>query len=211
MVRRQAPKPVESEGNPPARVRRKRESLPAPTITVDQFEDVAEYIQATRNVDLSADLLAALRASKESGKGKAGPIESLGGSKEAAENWDDAPAPGSQNPEPKQEPGPKPDPAPAEPTDKVSQDAAASTLKDAAANLPADPKSDEVAQRLRDIAEKLPARPKTQLVAAFKEVALVVGADKAKRLLVEEYGTENPEDLKASQLMDAIDDLYGAG
>jgi hypothetical protein len=105
-------------------------------------------------------------------------------SKEAAENWDDAPAPGSQNPETKQEP------APAEPTDKVSQDAAASTLKSAAANLP--------------------ANPKTALVEVFKEVALVVGADKAKRLLVEQYGTENPEDLKASQLMDAIDDLYGA-
>lgn len=127
-------------------------------------------------------------------------------SKEAAENWDDAPAPGSQNPEPKREPGL----APAEPTDKISQDAAASTLKDAAANLPADPKSDEVAQRLRDTAENLPANPKTALVEVFKEVALVVGADKAKRLLIERYGTENPEDLKASQLMDAIDDLYGA-
>lgn len=107
-------------------------------------------------------------------------------SKEAADNWDDAPAPGSQNPEPKSEPGPKPENQPAEPTDKVSQDAAASTLKDAAANLPADPKSDEVAKRLKEI------------------------TDKAKRLLVEQYGTENPEDLKASQLMDAIDDLYGA-
>lgn len=123
-------------------------------------------------------------------------------SKEAADNWDDAPAPGSQNPEPKQEPGPKPD--------NVAQDAAASTLKDAAANLPADPKSDEVAKRLKEIADKLPKRPKASLVEAFKEVALVVGADKAKRLLVEQYGTENPEDLKASQLMDAIDDLYGA-
>lgn len=131
-------------------------------------------------------------------------------SKEAAENWDDAPAPGLQNPEPKQEPGPKPENQPAEPTYDVAKAAAASTLKDAAANLPADPKSDEVAQRLRDIAEKLPKRPKTILVEAFKEVALVVGADKAKRLLVEGYGTENPEDLKASQLMDAIDDLYGA-
>jgi len=84
MVRRQASKPVESESNPPVQAR-KRESLPAPTIEADQFEDVAEYIPATRNVDLSASLLAALRASKESGKGKAGPIESLGGSKEAAE------------------------------------------------------------------------------------------------------------------------------
>lgn len=130
-------------------------------------------------------------------------------SKEAAENWDDAPAPGSQNPEPKQEPGPKPENQPAEPTDDVAKDAAASTLKDAAANLPADPKSDEVAKRLKAIADKLPKNPKTALVEAFKEVALVVGADKAKRLLVEQYGTENPEDLKSSQLMDAIDDLYG--
>ena len=133
-----------------------------------------------------------------------------GATKEASDNWDDAPAPGSRNPEPKQEPGPKPDNAPAEPTDKVSQDAAASTLKDAAANLPADPKSDEVAKRLKEIADKLPKNPKAQLVEAFKEVALVVGADKAKRLLVEQYGTEEPKNLKASQLMDAIDDLYGA-
>lgn len=35
-------------------------------------------------------------------------------SKEAADNWDDAPAPGSQNPEPKSEPGPKPENQPAE-------------------------------------------------------------------------------------------------
>lgn len=132
-----------------------------------------------------------------------------GVSKEAADNWDDAPSPGSQNPEPKQEPGPKPENQPAEPTDKVSQDAAETLLKDAAANLPADPKSDEVAKRLKEIADKLPPRPKASLVEAFKAVALVVGADKAKRLLVEDYGTENPEDLKASQLMDAIDDLYG--
>lgn len=106
-----------------------------------------------------------------------------GVSKEATDNWNDAPAPGSQNPETKQEP------APAEPTDKVSQDAAASTLKSAAANLP--------------------ANPKTALVEVFKEVALVVNANKTKRLLIERYGTENPEDLKTSQLMDAIDDLYG--
>lgn len=134
----------------------------------------------------------------------------LAASEDAKTNWDDAPAPGSRSPEPRQEPGPKPANQPVDPTDNVPQDAAASTLKDAAANLPADPKSDEVAKRLNEIADKLPKRPKTALVEAFKEVALVVGADKAKRLLVEQYGTENPEDLKASQLMDAIDDLYGA-
>lgn len=57
---------------------------------------------------------------------------------------------------------------------------------------------------------ELPPRPKTGLVQVFNDIANIVGADKAKRLLVEQYGTENPEDLKASQLMDAIDDLYGA-
>jgi len=129
---------------------------------------------------------------------------------DAAANWDDAPAPGSQNPEPKTEPGPKPENQPAEPTNDVAKDAAASTLKDAAAKLPADPKSPEVAKRLKEIASKLPKSPKASLVEAFKEVALVVGADKAKRILVEQYGTEEPETLKAPQLMDAIDDLYGA-
>lgn len=134
-------------------------------------------------------------------------------SKEAEANWDDAPTPGSQNPDPsKTQIEPKPaNQAPVEPTDKVDPDAAKATLDTAAANLPVDPKSDEVAKNLNKLADSLPKNPKAGLVDAFKQVALVVGADKAKRLLVEEYGTEDPEKLKSSQLLDAIDALYGYG
>ena len=89
--------------------------------------------------------------------------------------------------------------------------AAKAALDTAAANLPVDPKSDGAAKNLNRLADSLPKNPKAGLVDAFKQVALVIGADEAKRLLVEEYGTEEPEKLKASQLMDAIDALYGYG
>lgn len=70
--------------------------------------------------------------------------------------------------------------------------------------------TEEVAERLGDLARTLPPNPKKALVAAYMEVARVVGVDKAKRLLAEKHGTDDPETLKVSQLMDAIDDLYGA-
>lgn len=131
--------------------------------------------------------------------------------KEAAENWDDAAGPGTLNPDPaKSTTEGRPPQTPSEPTDKVSKDDAKATLTSAAAGLPVDPKSDEVAKRLKEIADKLPPRPKNALVEAYKATALVVGAEKAKRMLVDEYGTEEPEKLKASQLLDAIDALYGA-
>lgn len=133
-------------------------------------------------------------------------------SKDASTNWDDAPAPGSRNPDPsKTNVDPKPaNPALAEPTDKVDPDAVKATLDTAAAKLPVDPKSEQVAERLNELAGARRHSAKSGLVEAFKQVALVVGADKAKRILAEQYGASEPEELKASQLMDAIDDLYGA-
>ena len=135
--------------------------------------------------------------------------KAVAASTEATEAWDKAQPTGSQNPEPKHGQEPTPDPAPA-PTDKVDTEAAEATLKAAAAGLPVDPKSGETAEHVRSIVDKLPANPKKALVAAFKEIAFVVGVDKGKRVLAEHFGTEDPEDLKASQLMDAIDYLYGA-
>jgi len=134
-------------------------------------------------------------------------------SEKAADNWDDAPAPGSLNPDPAKPIEPKPaNEAPAKPTDKVDADEVKATLDTAAANLPVDPETPRVVSALEEMQKKLGANasPKMQLVAVFKEIASVVGADKAKRILVEEYGTEDPETLKSSQLLDAIDMLYGA-
>lgn len=134
-------------------------------------------------------------------------------SKEATENWDDAPAPGSRTPDPAKPIEPKPaNETPAEPTNKVDADEVKATLDTAAANMPVDPETPRVVSVLEEMQAKLGknANPKTQLVAAFKEIASVVGADKAKRILVENFGTEEPETLKSSQLLDAIDMLYGA-
>lgn len=70
--------------------------------------------------------------------------------------------------------------------------------------------AEATAEHVQSVVDKLPANPKKALVAAFKEIAFVIGVDKGKRVLAEHFGTEDPEDLKASQLMDAIDELYRA-
>lgn len=71
------------------------------------------------------------------------------------------------------------------------------------------PESPEAAERLRELAKLKTRSFKPALVSAFKEFAALVGVDKAKLLLATEYGAEEPEELKSSQLMDAIDSLYG--
>lgn len=76
---------------------------------------------------------------------------------------------------------------------------AKNTPKTAADTTPAKPGLDD-----------LPESPRRALVRVFEQVALAVGEDKAKRVLVENYGTEDPGTLKSSQLMDAIDELYEA-
>lgn len=54
----------------------------------------------------------------------------------------------------------------------------------------------------------LEQRPKTALVEVYEQTADAVGVDKALAFLRATYGTENPADLKPSQLMDAVDALY---
>lgn len=93
---------------------------------------------------------------------------------------------------------PKEAPAPGSQTNKVD---------------PASPPINSETPRVLGETQKKPDandNPKTQLVTKFKEIASVVGAGKAKRILVENYGAEEPETLKASELLDAIDMLYGS-
>lgn len=56
----------------------------------------------------------------------------------------------------------------------------------------------------------LPPNPVTKLRQVFRNVAAVVGEDKAAFILAEFYGVTSPDALRAADLLDAIDKLYEA-
>lgn len=56
----------------------------------------------------------------------------------------------------------------------------------------------------------LPPNPVASLRQVFRDVAAIVGGDKAAFILAEFYGVVNPDALCAADLLDAIDKLYEA-
>lgn len=58
--------------------------------------------------------------------------------------------------------------------------------------------------------DKLPPNPVASLRQVFRDVAAIVGGDKAAFILAEFYGVTSPDALRAADLLDAIDKLYEA-
>ena len=56
----------------------------------------------------------------------------------------------------------------------------------------------------------LPPNPVASLRQVVRDVAAIVGEDKAAFILAEFYGVASPDALRASELLDAIDKLYEA-
>ena len=56
----------------------------------------------------------------------------------------------------------------------------------------------------------LPPNPVASLRRVFRDVAAIVGEDKATFILTEFYGVTSPDALRAADLLDAIDKLYEA-
>lgn len=56
----------------------------------------------------------------------------------------------------------------------------------------------------------LPPNPVASLRQVFRDVAAIVGEDKAAFILAEFYGVTSPDALRAADLLDAIDKLYEA-
>lgn len=56
----------------------------------------------------------------------------------------------------------------------------------------------------------LPPNPVASLRQVFRDVAAIVGGDKAAFILAEFYGVADPDALRAADLLDAIDKLYEA-
>lgn len=56
----------------------------------------------------------------------------------------------------------------------------------------------------------LPPNPVASLRQVLRDVAAIVGEDKASFILAEFYGVASPEALRATDLLDAIDKLYEA-
>lgn len=52
--------------------------------------------------------------------------------------------------------------------------------------------------------------PVASLRQVFRDVAAIIGEDKAAFVLAEFYGVANPDVLRAADLLDAIDKLYEA-
>lgn len=56
----------------------------------------------------------------------------------------------------------------------------------------------------------LPPNPVASLRQVFRDIAAIVGGDKAAFILAEFYGVTSPDALCAADLLDAIDKLYEA-
>jgi len=56
----------------------------------------------------------------------------------------------------------------------------------------------------------LPPNPIASLRRVLRDVAAIVGEDKASFILAEFYGVASPDALRAAELLDAIDKLYEA-